>query len=144
MHNGKNMIVAIIMPVTFKFIYYVYLWQHTSCLHSLCFHFTIQETEANSPCKAANQPLLCSGWVVRHLHHQHCLNWYTSALWSGLCTHALLLPGCVLLDGSRSHPLTQDTCHCFQTRYHKLCCHCHGNMLGYAQYSFLLLNDAIA
>ena len=81
-----------------------------------CLHI-IQESEKNCACKAPDQPLLFSGGAVRHLHHQHCLNWSSCALWSGLCTHALLLPGCVLLDGSRCHPLAQEAGDCVQTRH---------------------------
>ena len=92
--------------------------------------YSTQETEEGYPCKAVAQPLLCSVGTVCHLHHQHCLNWCTCALWSGLCSHALLLPGCVLLDGSRSHPVAQEVGDCVQTGHHKLCQDYHGNMLG--------------
>ena len=103
---------------------------HTTCIvcDNSCLSF--QGHEKDRPCKAAAQPLLCSVGAVCHLHHQHCLNWCTCALWSGLCSHALLLPGCVLLDGSRSHSVTQEIGDCVQTRHHQLCCHCHGLMLG--------------
>ena len=69
-------------------------------VHMYVCTYTIQESEKNCACKAPDQPLLCSGGAVRHLHHRHCPNWSSCALWSGLCTHALLLPGRVLLDGS--------------------------------------------
>ena len=75
----------------------------------------IQESEEDCACKAPDQPLLCSGGAVRHLHHQHGLHEHSCALWSGLSAHALLLPGCVLLDGSRSHPVAQEAGVCVQT-----------------------------
>ena len=91
----------------------------------------VQEPETDCPCKAASQPLLCSGGSVQYLHHQHVLNWRSCALWDVLCTHALLLSGCVLLDGSRRYPAAQETGHCVQTRHQVVLSHCHGSMLGY-------------
>ena len=103
----------------------------TSSLPSYSFTpLTIRSLKRGCPCKAADQPLFCSVGTACHLHHQHCLNWCTCALWSGLCSHALLLPGCVFLDDSRSHPITQEVGDCVQTKHHQLCHHCHGNMLG--------------
>lgn len=52
-------------------------------------------------CKAAREPLLCSGGIVCYIHHRYCLKRCSSALWDGRCTHALLLPDCALLNGSR-------------------------------------------
>ena len=86
-----------------------------SSLLLLIFTCTTQEAQKGSPRKAVAQPLLCFGGIVHHLHHQHGLNWSSCALWSGLSAHALLLPGCVLLDGSRSHPVAQEAGVCVQT-----------------------------
>ena len=91
---------------------------------------SFQGHEEDCPLKATNQPLLCSGGAVRHLHDQHLLTWCPCALWTGLCSHALLLPDCVLLDGSRSHPVAQEVSDCVQTGYKELPLHRHGNMLG--------------
>ena len=91
---------------------------------------TIQDSEKDSSCKAADQPLPCSAGVVCYLCHQHSIYWFTGTLRAGLCTDALLLPGCLLLDGSRSHSLAQETSNCVQTRHQTLRCHHCGNLLG--------------
>jgi len=94
------------------------------------FMHTMQDSERDSPCKAADQPLPCSAGVVCYLCHQHSIYWCTGTLRAGLCTDALLLPGCLLLDGSRSHSLAQETGNCVQTRCQNLRCHHCGNLLG--------------
>ena len=92
---------------------------------------TIQDSEKDSSCKAADQPLPCSTGVVCYLCRQHSIYWCTGTLRAGLCTDALLLPGCLLLDGSWSNPLAQEAGVCVQTRHLSLCPYRHGSMLGY-------------
>ena len=129
---GEGNYVNSLLSIVFAIIYYSF-HSANAVLIPLTTHplmHTMQESEKDSPCKAADQPLPCSAGVVCYLCHQHSIYWCTGTLRAGLRTDALLLPGCLLLDGSRSHSLAQETGNRVQTRHQKLRCHHCGNLLG--------------